>query len=390
MNGDACSLPFSEAFTNRTSGQQKIPQREYLEAGTLPVVDQGTDLVAGYTDDDCSAYNGPLPVIVFGDHTRVFKYVDFPFALGADGVKVLVPKEAFEPRYLYYLLLAQKLPSRGYSRHFQFLRKTRIRWVPQSEQRRIVEILDQADHLRSLRTEADTMANRILPALFLKLFVRGGSEGRGERLDELVEIGGAVVDPNRSEYLELPHVGGRQIEKGVGRILEMRSVRDSRLRSGKFYFTDRHVLYSKIRPYLNKVAYPRFAGLCSADIYPLLPKNRRIGPWFLAAMLRSGDFLTYARGKSDRLRIPKLNREQLGSYSVPLPNPGALEAFEARAERLARLEKKRLRSGARIESLFRIVLHRGFQGDLTATWRAANMKELVQEMEHQANVVGTG
>ena len=193
--------------------------------------------------------------------------------------------------------------------------------------------------------------------------------------------------PNQSEHLDLPYVGGEQIEKGTGRILEPRPVQDSRLRSKKFYFTDRHILYSKIRPYLNKVAYPRFAGLCSADIYPLLPKDSRVGPWFLTALLRSGDFLAYARGRSDRLRIPKLNREQLGSFSVILPAPGALQAFEVRAEHLARVGQRLLRSRARIDSLFKLVLHRAFFGSLTAVWRRGHMKELLREMEQQAKAL---
>ncbi len=109
------NLPFTKALTDRTGGQRKILRRDYLEAGGFPVVDQGGDLIAGYTDDDGSVYDGPLPVIIFGDHTRVFKYVDFPFAIGADGAKVLEPSTIFEPRYLYYYFLTQKVPSRGYS-----------------------------------------------------------------------------------------------------------------------------------------------------------------------------------------------------------------------------------------------------------------------------------
>jgi hypothetical protein len=73
-----------------------------LTSGSLPVIDQGQEPIAGYTNDCEMAYKGPLPVILFGDHTRIFKYVDFPFALGADGVKVLVPKKAFNPKFLFF------------------------------------------------------------------------------------------------------------------------------------------------------------------------------------------------------------------------------------------------------------------------------------------------
>lgn len=252
-----------------------------------------------------------------------------------------------------------------------------------SEQRRIVEIVDQADRLRQLRTDADARADRVLAALFLKMFSHADSVGPAQRFDVLVKIGAPFVEPNQREYLDLLHVGGQQIEKNTGRILDPRSVKESQLRSGKFLFTEQHVLYSKIRPYLNKVAYPRFSGLCSADIYPLLPRDRRIGPWFLTALLRSEAFRTYAKGQSDRLRIPKLNRAQLGSYAVRVPHPRALAAFESRAEELALTEERRLQSRARVGSLFKLVLHRSFRGEVTAPSCEGDLTEL------QAHTVAT-
>ena len=84
-------VPFDRALTDETGGQRKILRRDYLRSGSLPVIDQGQTSIAGYTNDPNMAYNGSLPVILFGDHTRIFKYVNFPFALGADGVKVLRP-----------------------------------------------------------------------------------------------------------------------------------------------------------------------------------------------------------------------------------------------------------------------------------------------------------
>lgn len=252
-----------------------------------------------------------------------------------------------------------------------------------SEQRRIAGILDRVAHLRQLRIGADAKADRILTSLFLKMFSHADFVGPEQRLDRLVQIGGPFVEPNQHQYLDLPHVGGQQIEKNTGRIISTRSVRDSRLRSGKFFFTEQHVLYSKIRPYLNKVAYPRFSGLCSADIYPLLPRDRRIGPWFLAALLRSEAFRTYAKGQSERLRIPKLNRDQLGSYGVRVPHPRALAAFESRAEELALTEERRLQSGTQVDSLFRLVLHRSFRGEV----RPASCAPEAAETPHQAGAV---
>ena len=261
---------------------------------------------------------------------------------------------------------------------------------PLSEQRRIVEILDQADHLRRLRAEADAKADRILPALFIKMFGDPATNPMGwpvVPLARLAMIGGSLVNPSEEEYLDLPHVGGENIEKETGRLLNLRSVRESRPRSPKFLFSERHILYCKIRPYLNKVAFPREKGLCSADIYPVLPIDRRIGPWYLLALLRSDGFLRYARGQADRLRMPKLNREQLGAFPVPIPPPDRVAAFELAGVQISWLDARRNRASQCISRLFGCLLHRAFSAELTASWRETHMKELLQEMEQQAKAL---
>lgn len=327
---------------------------------------------------------------------------DFPFEHAAVNEHVFIVRvrpEIIHPAFAFYFLFSKRGQAEihkdfrgatigGISR--QFPKKVNIPLPPLSEQRRIVEILDQADGLRKKRAEADAKAARILPALFYKMFGDPATNPKGwptAPLGDVIEIGTQLVEPNQPEYLDLPHVGGEQIEKETGRILSPQLVRESNLRSGKFFFTAEHILYSKIRPYLNKVAYPRFDGVCSADIYPLRPKDKRISPWYLIALLRSQAFLSYARAHSERLRMPKLNRNQLGAFETPLPDTVLLEAFDKQAEEIAKLEEARFSQEDRIERLFDVLLHRAFTGDLTAQWREAHMKELLEEMEAQAKAL---
>ena len=89
------------------------------------------------------AYEGELPVILFGDHTRLVKYVDKPFAVGADGIKILRPNDNYIPKFFYYLLCSLKIPSRGYSRHFQFLRKFQLPLAPEAQQQSIVAEIEK-------------------------------------------------------------------------------------------------------------------------------------------------------------------------------------------------------------------------------------------------------
>jgi len=120
------------SLTNR-----KLHQRDYLDGGSYPVVDQGQKLIGGYTDQDLLV-PCELPVIVFGDHTKAIKFIDFPFVAGADGIKVIKPDKVFFAKLFYYFLFAIELPNKGYARHFQYLEKEFIPLPPLAEQERIV------------------------------------------------------------------------------------------------------------------------------------------------------------------------------------------------------------------------------------------------------------
>jgi type I restriction enzyme S subunit len=136
-------LPFEQAIDVISDKSKRVKQSAYLSSGKLAVIDQGQDFVGGYTDDEDLAFEGELPVILFGDHTRSIKYVDKPFAVGAEGVKILKPSGGFDPKYFYYLLRSLHIPSRGYSRHFQFLRKFHFPRAPEGQQKRIVAEIEK-------------------------------------------------------------------------------------------------------------------------------------------------------------------------------------------------------------------------------------------------------
>ncbi len=93
---------FCSVVKDCTSGNPKIGSKDYLMEGRFPIIDQGSNFCSGYTDSKELLCNIELPCIIFGDHTRVLKYVDTPFALGADGVKVLKPTKGLSEKYLFY------------------------------------------------------------------------------------------------------------------------------------------------------------------------------------------------------------------------------------------------------------------------------------------------
>lgn len=181
-------IPFENCFRDETPGQRKVQRSQYEKAGSIPIIDQGQQPIAGFISDESLGYVGPLPVIVFGDHTRAFKFVEHPFALGADGIRVLSCNEPFIPKFLYFYFRSVRIPSRGYARHFAFLREILVPFRPKSEQRRIVELLEHADALVRKRTEADALAERILPVLFRHLFGDPATNSNGVKTDKLESL----------------------------------------------------------------------------------------------------------------------------------------------------------------------------------------------------------
>lgn len=127
------------------SPEKKTKQKDYLPDGLLPIVDQGQLLIGGYSDNLNLQLSCNLPVLIFGDHTRAVKYVDFPFGAGADGIKVLEPEEGINPKYLYYATqyLVLRLGDRGYARHYQYIEKMKLDIPPDSEQKRIVARIEE-------------------------------------------------------------------------------------------------------------------------------------------------------------------------------------------------------------------------------------------------------
>jgi len=151
------SASFAESFDNVTSSRLKLAQKKYEEAGVLPVIDQGAEPVGGYTNDESLRHPGPLPSIIFGDHTRCVKFIERPFVQGADGVKVLAPR-LFEPRFSFWALKTLQLPDRGYARHFKFLKASRFPVPPINEQRRIVaKIEDLTARSRAAKQALDAI-----------------------------------------------------------------------------------------------------------------------------------------------------------------------------------------------------------------------------------------
>jgi type I restriction enzyme S subunit len=134
---------FKECCENISLNGIKIKQKQYLASGKFPVIDQGRELIGGYFNDELLVVPNEPPYIVFGDHTKIKKFVTFKFIAGADGVKVLKPYDFILPKLFYYFIYAVKTPDKGYARHYQFLSSAEFPIPPQNEQKRIIDKIEE-------------------------------------------------------------------------------------------------------------------------------------------------------------------------------------------------------------------------------------------------------
>jgi type I restriction enzyme S subunit len=188
----------SDSFIkNKVGRSNQIPAKDIAQVGRFPVVDQGQEFVAGYCDEESKVIDFDLPLIIFGDHTRCFKFVDFPFVLGADGTKVLLPnKKLYDPRFYFFALLSLELPSRGYNRHFKAL-KERILPLPSlPEQKKIAHILSTVQRAIEVQERIIQTTTELKKALMHKLF----TEGLRNEPQKQTEIG---LVPESWEVVEL-------------------------------------------------------------------------------------------------------------------------------------------------------------------------------------------
>nr|WP_232107019.1 restriction endonuclease subunit S [Pseudomonas putida] len=353
------------AVKDATSEYSKLQKSEYLEQGRFPIVDQGQQKFGGYTDEESVVSLGGCPAIVFGDHTRIFKFIDEPFCLGADGAKVIEPKAELDKKFLFYYLSSLNIKSAGYSRHFKFLKENVVPVPPLSEQKRIAAILDKADAIRRKRQQAIQLADDFLRAVFLDMFgdVIEGAENV-VRFSDIAVLDAPMVDPRVDEYIDLIHIGPDRIEKKIGKLLPALTAREEGLISKKFLFDDRYVLYSKIRPYLRKCAIAEGVGLCSADMYPVRPVEGVATKEFLWMLLLSDFFTAYTESLPARANIPKLNREELEAFTLSLPDYSRQLKFSSivRATNIA--SQRVVESAAYVDGAFESLSQKAFSGQL--------------------------
>ncbi|WP_160106047.1 restriction endonuclease subunit S [Pseudomonas izuensis] len=368
-------VPFEDVFADESGGNIKTLQSDYKAEGRFPVVDQGKALIAGYVDDEKRICGNGKPAIIFGDHTRRVKFMDAPFCMGADGVKVLRPKIDADLKYLYYYLKQLRLPDAGYDRHFKYLKRVEVVILPLFEQRRIAAILDKVDTLRTKRREALVQLDRLAQSFFLDMFGDPKINSRGW---PIVKLGEVLSYPLRNGIS--PSKSGK-IE---AQVLTLSAVTGSR-----FDETSQKpgIFKSEISPdhTVNENDFLICRGNGNLQLVGKgdFPARSMPGVAFpdtiIAARISlektQRDYLRYVWGSTSiRDQIESLARTTNGTYKV---NQTVVEGisfisppihlqneFGLRIAKISRLAEVHRRALKEINSLFSSLQHRAFQGKL--------------------------
>ncbi|MFB6771893.1 restriction endonuclease subunit S [Streptomyces sp. NPDC056337] len=360
-------VPFLEALTDVSARNVKIPKTQYLATGVLPVIDQGQKVIAGFVDDPELAHKEPGPLIVFGDHTRIFKFVDFPFAMGADGVKVLRPRSGFDPKFLYHYLLSAPVPGAGYSRHFKFLKEISVPRPPMDVQQRIAAVLDCVEGLRTKRREAAAL------------------------LDELVSSIVSRTLPRDTETAVLDDVLGRRLRNGIspsskgtyeGKVLTLSALTrggfDASAWKNGLFESDpiqEHSVKPNVFMLVRGNGNKRLVG--GGGFSPVAIPDTAYPDTVLAAPIREDlvvpEYLEVVwktpivrRQVEDAARTTngtfKVNQKTMGAVRIPLPGMDWQREFQQRVRVIRRVRDLHRDHLATLDELFASIQKRAFRG----------------------------
>ena len=381
-----CWIRLLESFVNKTDSKKKIKQKDYLEEGNYPIVDQGRDLIGGYTNDDKLIIYIKKPIIVFGDHTRCIKYINFDFVQGADGTKILEPKKIFLEKYFYYAFKNINIPSLGYRRHYPMFNKLKIQIAPINEQQRIVNRIEslftKLDRAKELIENALAQFEQNKMAILHKAFTGELTvKWRKENNIDLSSWQEKTID----ELCTSLKYGTSKKSKPEGSVvvLRMGNLQNGEIDWSNLMYTDdkddiEKYLLKKGDVLFNRTNSPELVGKTSIyrGEYPAiyagylikLDYGKDIIGEYLNYMMNSTKAKHYCYTvKTDGVSQSNINAKKIGAFEIPVPTieeqqeiVNILDNLLAKYNKIKNLEQQL----EKIELLKKAILAKAFRGEL--------------------------
>ena len=334
---------FDEIFEDCTKLGTKIRTDEYHPNGKHPIIDQGQEMVAGFTDLEDGLFDA-VPAIVFGDHTRIIKYVDYPFFLGADGVKVLrskVPDANY--RYLYYALENARIPNTGYNRHYKWLKELEIEYPPISQQIRTVKVLDEVESIIHNRQNQLQKLDELVKARFVELF--------GDPISNPMNWNKRTLKEVCTKLNDGTHFSPESFSMGDYKYITAKNIKASGFDFSNITYVPEAVhrpIFERCNPEQGDVLYIKDGATTGIAIVntlkeeftllssvALLKQNRNvINGYFLAALLNNADMYSDIRNNMGGAAITRLTIAKLNAVKVIVPPLDLQNRFAAFVEQV--------------------------------------------------------
>ena len=334
---------FDEIFEDCTKLGTKIKTDEYHSNGKHPIIDQGQEMVAGFTDLEDGLLDA-VPAIVFGDHTRIIKYVDCPFFLGADGVKVLrskVPNANY--RYLYYALKNAKIPNTGYNRHYKWLKELEIEYPPIDQQVKTVKVLDKVESIIYNRQNQLQKLDELVKARFVELF--------GDPISNPMNWNKRTLKEVCTKLNDGTHFSPESFSMGDYKYITAKNIKASGFDFSNITYVPEAVhrpIFERCNPEQGDVLYIKDGATTGIAIVntlkeeftllssvALLKQNRNvINGYFLAALLNNADMYSDIRNNMGGAAITRLTIAKLNAVKVIVPPLDLQNRFAAFVEQV--------------------------------------------------------
>ncbi|HHQ4553292.1 restriction endonuclease subunit S [Aeromonas veronii] len=371
--------PFDECIAKVTY-TTKIPRQKFLSNGAFPIISQEAELINGYWDNEDDLFTVKSPVVIFGDHTKIFKFIDFDFILGADGVKILQPNDFLNPKFFYYQLQATPLDSLGYARHYKLLKGLQVKYPPLPEQQRIVAILDEAfEAIAAAHTNAEQ--NRQNARALFESYLQSVFSQRGEgwvdkpigelcqRLHQGLNTAGEKIKFVETGY---PIIQTRNIDEGVVDLnhqMKFMSEDDWHLYRDKYRPETGDVFFTNIGT-IGKTAIVKEERdyLIHWNIFKLRPRFDLISPAYLRYSLEQLTLSGYFKRMQKGGTVDFVTKKMISEATLSLPSM-TIQAdivcqMDSLREKTQRLESLYQRKIAALDELKQSLLQQAFSGQL--------------------------
>jgi type I restriction enzyme S subunit len=242
----------------------------------------------------------------------------------------------------------------------------KIALPPLPDQLHIANILSKAENLIAQRKESIRLLDEFLKSTFLEMFgdpVRNEKGWNIGKFKDLANLDRKQVLPSEFTNEDF-YIGLEDIEKETGNIIKTSSENAEDLKSSKFRFTPNHILYAKLRPYLNKVALPNQSGICSTDIFPVLPLEGKANRYFICYLMRSKTFVTEMHSKSSGANLPRASASVIENFKTYQPPIELQTQFAQIVEKTEALKSQYQQSLQELENLYGSLSQKAFKGEL--------------------------